>query len=220
KKNHAVSDLTSDDFELFEDGIRQKITSFRFESNRSSSETLAGDASAKGGAVTPTTINLITLVFDAHTDRDGSLRARKTALDYIATGIGPNDYVGVFGIDLGLLPLAAYTNDKVAIKQAVETFTSRESKKYLAVAGETRRNLESLVEPLSDAKKIGLAETLTGADLDTLPPATQDTRDPNSNALAAQAIQASIMLSNLKILRTFDRYEREFQGYRDIDALL
>lgn len=218
RKNRSVSDLTADDIELYEDGIRQKITSFRFESSGSSSGTLAaGPGAANPG---PRTTNLITLVFDAQTDRDGSLRARKAAFDYIDKGMGPNDYVGVFGVDLGLLPLAPYSNDKVRIRQAVEAFTSRESKKYLAVAREARRSLESLVEPLSDGKKISFAESLIGAELDAVPAPTQDTRDPSTTDLAAQAMQASILLSNLKILRTFERYEREFQGYRDVDALL
>jgi VWFA-related protein len=218
KKNHSVSDLTTDDIELYEDGVKQKITSFRFESSASSAETLGANRNA--GAAGPRTINLISMVFDAQTDRDGSLRARKAAFDYIANGIGPNDYVAVFGIDLGLLALAPYTNDKDALRQAVEAFTSRESKKYLAVAGETRRALEGLVEPLSDGKRVSFADSLTGAEIDTPPTPTQDTRDPTSTDLAAQAMQASILMSNLRILRTFERYEREFQGYRDVDALL
>ena len=218
KKSHAVSDLATDDFELYEDGVKQKITSFRFESLASSSQTLTSGGSAT--PVGPRTINLISLVFDAQTDRDGSIRARKAALDYIANGIGPNDYVAVFGIDLGLMILAPYTNDKVAIKQAVEAFTSRESKKYLSVAAETRRALESLVEPLSDAKKVGLAETLTQADLDTPPPLLEGARDPGSGINPTQVTLAAISLSGLRILRVFERYEREYQGYRDVDALL
>lgn len=220
KRNRSVTDLTLDDFEVYEDGVKQKVTSFRFESSGVSSETIGANGNSSAPAGGPRTINLISLVFDSNTDRDGALRARKTAMDYIATGMGPNDYVAVFGIDLNLLALAPYTNDKETLAKAIEAFTSRDSKKYLAVASETRRSLESLVEPLSDAKKLSFAETITGVDLETPPPATQDTRDPNANAIAAQAIQASIMLSNLRILRTFERYEREFQGYRDVDALL
>lgn len=217
KKSHAVSDLAADDFELYEDGVRQKITSFRFESIASASQTLPSSRVTPAG---PRTINLISLVFDAQTDRDGSLRARKAALDYINNGIGPDDYVAVFGIDLGLMILAPYTNDKVMIRQAVEAFTSRDSKKYLSVAGETRRALESLVEPLSDAKKVGLAETITQADLDTPPPAIEGARDPNSGITPTQVTLAAISLSGLRILRVFERYEREYQGYRDVDALL
>lgn len=218
KKNHTVSDLANDDFELYEDGVKQKITSFRFESLASASQTVTSGANSTPAG--PRTINLISLVLDAQTDRDGSLRARKAALDYIANGIGPDDFVAVFGIDLGLMLLTPYTNDKVAIKQAVESFTSRESKKYLAVAAETRRALESLVEPLSDGKKVGLAETLTQTDLDTPPPPIEGARDPSSGISPTQVTMAAISLSGLRILRVFERYEREYQGYRDVDALL
>ena len=44
KKSHAVSDLATDDFELYEDGVKQKITSFRFESSASASQTLVTGA--------------------------------------------------------------------------------------------------------------------------------------------------------------------------------
>src|SRR5262245_27651986 len=46
KRNHTISDLSADDFELFEDGVKQKITSFRFESNRASTEALSGGKKA------------------------------------------------------------------------------------------------------------------------------------------------------------------------------
>src|SRR5436305_2204126 len=39
KKNHLVSDLTAGDFEVFEDGVKQKISSFRFESSSAASLT-------------------------------------------------------------------------------------------------------------------------------------------------------------------------------------
>jgi VWFA-related protein len=219
KKNRSISDLTKDDFEIYEDGVKQKITSFRFESAGAASEgvTPGASAAAPGG---PHTINLISLVFDAQTTRDGSLRARKAALDYIASGIGPNDYVAVFGIDLNLMLLSPYTNDRVAIKQAIEVFTSRESKKYLAAAAETRRSLESLVEPLSDAKKIALAESMTEQDLQAPPTLADEGRDTSGGLNAAQVLLATLSLSGLRILRTFERYEREFQGYRNVDALL
>ena len=61
---------------------------------------------------------------------------------------------------------------------------------------------------------------MTEADLDTPPPATLDTRDPNSGLDASLVRMAAIDLSGLRILRIFERYEREFQGYRNVDALL
>ena len=218
KKNRSISDLTKDDFEIYEDGIKQKITSFRFESAGAASEAVTPGAAAAAPAG-PATINLISLVFDAQTTRDGSLRARKAALDYVANGMGPNDYVAVFGIDLGLLLLAPFTNDRETVRQAVEAFTSRESKKYNAVAAEARRKLESLVQPLSDAVKLALADSVS--DIDVLAtPGFEGARGESSSLDPYQIMIATINQSGLKVLRTFERYEREFQGWRSVSALL
>jgi VWFA-related protein len=218
KKNRWITDLTADDFEVYEDGVKQKITSFRFESAAAESQSSAPKTDS---APAPTrAFNLVTLVFDSQTTRDGALRARKAALDYIEKGMGANDYVAVFGLDLNLLLLAPYTNDKADLKQAVEAFTSRESKKYNAVASEARSRLEGLVEPLSDAKKIALAESITEGDIAFPTPPTKDAKDNTVVIEPTQALKATIYLSGLKVLRTFERYEREFQGHRSVDALL
>lgn len=217
KKNRFVTDLTADDFEIFEDGVKQKITSFRFES-LGESDTADTAKTAEPAKERP--FNLVTLVFDAQTTRDGALRARQAALEYINTGMRANDYVAVFGIDLGLLLLAPYTNDKASLKQAVEAFTSRESKKYNAVASEARSKLESLVEPLSDPKKIALAEAITEADIAFPPAQPRDSRVVATTIDPAKLMLASIYISGLKVLRAFERYENEFQGHRAVDALL
>ena len=215
KRNRSANDLTADDFEIYEDGVKQKILSFRFEANDAAAT--ANGASAPAGSAQ--TFNLVSLVFDAQTTRDGAQRARKAALDFIDTGMQPNDYVAVFGIDLGLLLLAPYTNDKALLRQAVEAFTSRESKKYLAAAQEARARLESLVEPLSDARKIGLADL--GTDADSLPAVEEKDTRGNSNSIdPLKLMLTTINLSGLRTLRTFERYEREFQGWRSVAALL
>jgi VWFA-related protein len=221
KKNRAVSDLNADDFEVYEDGVKQKITSFRFESNSEAAESSSAKANraASGELRTP---NLVSLVFDAQTTRDGALRARRAALDYIDSGMGPNDYVAVFGIDLGLMILSPYTNDKVGIKQAIEAFTSRESKKYLAVANEVREKLEGLVEPLSNGQRLALIDST--ADIDTLfqPPSQlgEDVKTDPSGFSSYQLMLSAINLTGLRVLRTFERYEREYQGWRSVGALL
>ena len=217
KKNRSAKDLTADDFEIYEDGVKQKVLSFRFESNGAATEN--GTSGASTPAAAARTFNLVSLVFDAQTTRDGALRARKAALDFIDTGMQPNDYVAVFGIDLGLLMLAPYTNDKVMLREAVEAFTSRESKKYTAVATEVRRRLESLVEPLSDARKLYLADF--GMDADSLPVATDgDAKGASDSIDPLKVMLTTINLSGLRTLRTFERYEREFQGWRSVAALL
>src|SRR4029453_17622972 len=154
KRNRVVTDLTAADFEVYEDGVKQRIASFRFESTGAGTKEMPKPAGDQGTAMAPRTGNLVSLVFDAQAARDGALMARKAALDYIDSGMGPNDLVGVFGIDLGLMVLAPFTQDKAALKKAVETFTSRDAKRYGYLAQETRLELERLAIAGSDAERM------------------------------------------------------------------
>ena len=220
KKGRVVTDLTAADFEVFEDGAKQKINSFRFESSSIGSEA----AGEKVPGVRPMSLqsaNLVSLVFDAQTSRDGAQRARRAAMDFVESGMKPNDYVAVFGIDLGLVVLAPFTNDKAALRRAIDAFTSKESKKYLAVSGEVRSALESLVEPGSDAKRIAYSDQFADPDAAiSAPGASRDTRGDPQEIDPAKLMIATIALTGLRVLRTFDRYEREFQGWRSVSALL
>ncbi|HMG32991.1 MAG TPA: VWA domain-containing protein [Blastocatellia bacterium] len=219
KKNRTVPDLTAPDFEILEDGVQQKIVSFRYESK--SADITAGDARQANAVPTDIkSVNLVSLVLDAQTTRDGALRARRAALDYIDNGMKPSDFVAVFGMDLGLIVLAPFTNDKAAIREAVNTFTAHESKKYLATANQVKAQLESIVEPLSDASKIAAADAIHDPlDLPAEPP-TQDVKGGSDAIDANQVMRTTIALTGLRILRTFDRYEREYQGWRSVSALL
>src|SRR5262249_49445339 len=151
------------------------------------------------------------------TSRDGALRARRAALDFIDSGMKPNDYVAVFGIDLGLLVLAPFTNDKAVLRRALDAFTSKESKKDLAVAGEVRSRLESLVEAASDAKRIAYSDQFPDPDSPIATPGqSNDTRGDPQQIDPNKLMIATIALTGLRVLRTFDRYEREFQGWRSV----
>lgn len=223
KKNKAVENLTADDFEILEDGVNQKLSSFRYESNALKIETGVAVEKSPSSAESKHP-NLVSIVLDAETTRDGALLARRAALDYVETEMAPNDYVAVFGIDQNLLVLAPYTQDKPVLKRAIEVFTSRESKKYTAAAVEVRQALEGLVTPLSDAEKLNIADTMTT--LDAIPPSEPPPAPAGSRSAAPNQIDPSrvtktqILLAALKSLRTFSVYETQFQALRVVDALL
>lgn len=223
KKGKSLADLTADDFEILEDGVKQKISSFRYESNALKAETIVSNETAKPPSDI-NSLNLVSIVLDAETTRDGALLARRAALNYIESDMKPNDYVAVFGIDQNLLVLAPYTQDKTILKRAIEAFTSRESKKYTAVAGEVRQALEGLVTPLSDAEKLNIADTMTSFDAippEEPPPAPAGSRSAAPNQVdPARVTRTQILLAALKTLRTFSVYEKQFQALRVVDALL
>lgn len=222
KKNRLVSDLTAEDFEVYEDGVKQKVASFRFESTAAGAQQLAKPAGAAGTPVAPRTGNLVSLVFDAQAARDGALMARKAAIDYIESGMGPNDLVGVFGIDLGLMVLSPFTQDKAALKQAVETFTSHDAKKYGYLAQEVRSELERLMVAGSDPERLSIVDTWVDQDFTTPSPGSngegRTVETPSPAVFTLMRNQLNITM--LRTLKLFERFERESQGRNMITALL
>ncbi len=224
KKNHLVSDLTAEEFEVYEDGVKQEVASFRFESTAAGAQQLAkSPTAAPATPMAPRTGNLVSLVFDAQAARDGALMARKAALDYIESGIGPNDLVGVFGIDLGLMVLSPFTQDKTALKQAVETFTSRDAKKYGYLAQEVRSELERLMVAGSDADRTSIVDTWVEQDYTTPAPGSSSgegrtVESPSPAVFTLMRNQLNITM--LRTLKIFERFERESQGRNIVTALL
>src|SRR5690242_3865829 len=70
KKGHAIKDLKQSDFEVYEDGVRQDVASFRLVSRESLSETKTGPKPAATAPATPATprepfsnISLVAMAF-------------------------------------------------------------------------------------------------------------------------------------------------------------
>lgn len=224
KKNRLVSDLTAEDFEIYEDGVKQKVASFRFESTGAGEQRLSkAPVVTSGTPVAPRTGNLVSLVFDAQAARAGALMARKAALDYIDSGMGPNDFVGVFGIDLGLMVLSPFTQDKAALKQAVETFTSHDAKKYGFLAQEVRSELERLMVAGSDAERLSVVDTWVDQDFSVPSPGSSSGEGRTAETPSAATftlMRNQLNITMLRTLKIFERFERESQGRNMVTALL
>ncbi len=147
KKGHAVKDLKASDFEIFEDGVRQEVRSFRLvirESAPTTGEQAKGETTTTtqpqpttaprrtAGSIARTSrVSAVALVFDRLTP-DARKRAREAALDYVGTEIRADDFVGVFGIDLSLKAAQPFTNDAQLVRAAVERITGQNSATHTA----------------------------------------------------------------------------------------
>src|ERR1700753_3601002 len=122
KKGRVVKDLSPSDFEVYEDGVRQDVTSFRLVTRGAGATTNEGGARA---GATPAAANAnapgasgrgvervgaVALVFD-RLSPESRVRARQAALAYLCGGMTPEDLVGVFGIDLSLRVYQPFTNN-------------------------------------------------------------------------------------------------------------
>jgi len=128
KKERAVTDLKPGDVEVYEDGVRQNIKSFRLISGREQRESeRAEPASAPGSGSSPPQsspravrqINLVSIVFQAMSPKS-RLFARDAALKFLDNELTPNTYVAVFSLDYRLNALQNYTRDVPALRKAIE----------------------------------------------------------------------------------------------------
>src|SRR5438128_12680876 len=125
KKGHSIKDLKPSDFEVYEDGVRQEIASFRLISREAATETKTGPKpTATAPAPPPATprepfsnISLVAMAFD-HLSANGRNLAQKAAMNFINESLQPDDQVSVCVIDQSLRIVQQFTNDSQLLRQA------------------------------------------------------------------------------------------------------
>ncbi|MDX6712773.1 MAG: hypothetical protein QOH96_3789, partial [Blastocatellia bacterium] len=137
KKGRPVKDLQASDFDVYEDGVKQELNSFRLVASKSvggnsiadsrgeknNSQAIDADISIPGrarpGGESGPGITAVALVFD-RLEPDARARAREAALSYLGENSGKNELVGVFLTDLSLVVLQPFTDDKQLVKLGIE----------------------------------------------------------------------------------------------------
>lgn len=224
KKGRAIKDLNAADFEVFEDGVPQEVRSFSFVTREArpvpgpSGNAPEGDAK-RGKAVTSkppgelrsaaaienlNQIGACALVFDRLSPNARSI-ARQAALTYLGDGLRPDDFVGVFGIDLSLRVLQRFTNREQLVRQAIERALSHSSSSYAADADQ----IASLTEQQGALQR----------QIDQSSSAAGQGNDPSGSVGPAAAAQAFAAMTQ-NILEGFERLEHDQQGYATTDGLL
>jgi VWFA-related protein len=131
KKGNFVNDLKAEDFEVFENGVRQKVEFFNpplSGGGALAAATPNGEASRPGVAVASASRaqagmprNVISLVLDGlTTDTANMKRVRDGAVKYIKEQVTDGDQVALFAVTGGLQLLQPFTNDKAKLLAAVD----------------------------------------------------------------------------------------------------
>lgn len=133
KKGKLIKDLTAADFEVYEDGVKQEISSFRFVSS-TNAETVAPTNNSQPNPVTTTVttgkgnpgkpneasgVSAVALIFD-RLSPEARLQARDAALSYLGESVKKNELVGVFLTDLSVVVLQPFTYDAQKVKAGIE----------------------------------------------------------------------------------------------------
>jgi len=217
KKGRPVRDLTAADFEIYEDGVRQQIESFRLVL-REAKGIKREEAEAK--STTPANLlrnsaassGVVALVFD-RLSPDARALARKAAMAYTDELIG-SDFTGIFLIDLSLHILQPYTDNPQLVKQAVDRATSTSISTFASNTEQTR----SLSSRSGALEREGATSEATarvaGAGGDSAAAGAA------GSAAGIAGMEQSLAQINQRMLETFEMLERDQQGYATINGLL
>jgi VWFA-related protein len=129
KREHLVRNLTQQEIEVYEDGVKQQIRVFRAVSGKqeeASSEVAARSSQTAGTSESINTLrelNLVSIVFE-QMGYKGRKYAADAALNFLKREMTPNTFAAVFSLDSRLLPLSTFTNNRDTLTASVSRATS------------------------------------------------------------------------------------------------
>ena len=127
KHGKPVKNLKPGDVEIFEDGARQEISSFRYSGTRETvTEKKAAAAASPAApikAMAPRSlraVNALCIVFH-NVDPISRPRTMEIVQEFLKTHLEPETYVGLFMLgDAGLIPLHQFTNDHADLERSLK----------------------------------------------------------------------------------------------------
>jgi len=213
KKGRPVKDLTASDFEVFEDGVRQQIRSFRLvtlgsqtisATSDDGNNTSAKTSPARTSPLTPENrLSAVALVFD-RLSPDARARARTAALDYLNQELAADEFVGVFAINLSLKVIQTYTNNALLVKRAIENAESKSSSTFDSTTAQVR-DLSVQQTSLQAAADSATASAAASGGV---------------SGIGATMAEATLLEMTARSLETFERLDRDQQGHATSNGLI
>jgi VWFA-related protein len=206
RKGVPVTNLTRDDFQLFENGVQQEIADVTVVAPRVGRQALPAATRSEPGPSTTAappqpsavrtamaTPTFVALVFDRLTPEARAL-AYKAAVTYLDT-VHEDDFAGVYLADRSLETIQTYTNDREKLRVAVRNVATRATGFDMKSVGNMGQG-----DPSASVPVVASPESI-GRPVDT--------RAKGDVAVVEEAIRNS-----------FEKLEREQKGYATTDALL
>jgi VWFA-related protein len=208
KKGRPVRDLKPGELQVFEDGQRRQLTSFRLVEGQASEERVAPSASTGLQPDPSRQVSLVTMVFDKL--MDGRQLSQQAALDFLANNVEENVWVSVWTIDQRLFLRQEFTQDRYLLRQAVLKATNTTSVAAASLSGEAA--FQDQVARDSSTLAGGLQNAATGT------PGGAGGADSSAIGQAnAQAQMAEVVAG---ILRFTSSIQRQQQGQSSLYPLL
>ena len=211
KKGDPVRDLRESEVQLLEDGVPQTIASFTPVLDRGAVPAPPAPApsaippaapTASAPAVSEARPPVTALVFDRLTPEARRL-AVAAAQNYVGAKPEAAGYIGIFGVDLSLMPVAPFTRNTRVLKAALDRMATRATSTFNSA--EAREKAASLEQAASAAaQSTTAAEASAGA---------------SGSAVGTGAGGAMLAQMQANMIRGFDALERDEAGYSTTNGL-
>jgi VWFA-related protein len=220
KKGNAVRDLNASDFEVFEDGVKQKVESFKVYGHPLSAPDAGSGKTSTPAAVaaapaapeaTEAQAQVIAFVFDRLSVNARNL-AQKAALTYLEKGHVDGDLVGIFSIDLALHSIQPFTTDPGLIRAGLERAASQGNTQF---AGDRRATRD-----LIDTVTRGDQATDAASNANPSGPGAGSAAQGIAASAASGAISSAVASMQVGMLRSFEALEQDQQGYATTNGLM
>ena len=205
KHQKLVTDLRPDEIQVYEDGVPQHVTSFRFRHESPQEPELRSNRTSN--QYDPVReLNLISIVFEGMS-AESRQRATQYALDFLNEGVGPNTWMGVFTLAAHVSVVQPYTKRLDLLRSAVRRAATGQ---YETFAKESKVLLNRM-NSLQAAVKGSAA-----ARYQPLSPGAADDVGPSTGIAGGPANAAEVLLA---VQRAMLRSLYESAGARSIDSL-
>ena len=119
KQGRTIKNLKPSEVEVFEDGVRQDIRSFRFANRRDGKQPTESSA-YNGSSRTIRALNPICVVFH-NLDPVNRKRAMETVEEFLEQDIPDSAYIGLFHLEDALAAVHPFTTDRTQVLKAIRS---------------------------------------------------------------------------------------------------
>jgi VWFA-related protein len=210
KKGKTINDIKPEEIHVFDNGVEMHVNSFRYvQGSQNQPVDASGTPSAGSIPMDPMReLRLVTLVFE-NLDQEGKRFFKQALDDVLNTQPEQNVYFSFMVIDQKLNMLQPFTNDRDALRKAVEKQMGwSTSAQYWAAADQAKAQLQA---ELTGGESAGQS-AVTGDSM-SAPTAT-------NAASGAAGVNYRMARMQLDMQNDADRATREVSARASIDALL
>jgi VWFA-related protein len=202
KKGQLVTNLEPGDLEVYDNGVRRPVSSFRLIQGSSDislpdqpKPTAAAPAPAPRKQLNPLAqVRLMTLIFN-RLDLNSRQLARTAGLDLLKNEFPENVYMSVFVLGDSLQGIQAFTNDRELLRKAVTRATSGAYTEFISDSAQIEAQMQQQLGPATAGESVG-------EQTQALSDATGGSGGKGPSGDPAGAAMAQMMLNTLMLART------------------